>query len=115
MTIPFCNPFACPAAGCAPVTCQGLGLASNDALVQSRIRLVETADRERTRIAQDLHDGIQVQLVLLALAALIILPGPFIGAGDGWFFGIGFLWLIALVLAGALAFRAVKGTTSLSK
>jgi signal transduction histidine kinase len=47
-------------------------LASNDALVQSRIRLVETADRERTRIAQDLHDGIQVQLVLLALAAQTI-------------------------------------------
>jgi signal transduction histidine kinase len=47
-------------------------LASNDALVQSRIRLVETADRERSRIAQDLHDGIQVQLVLLALAAQTI-------------------------------------------
>ena len=48
-------------------------------------------------------------IVLLALAALIILPGPFIGVGDGWFFGIGFLWLIALVLAGALAYRAVRG------
>ena len=47
-------------------------LASNDALTQSRIRLVETADRERSRIAQDLHDGIQVQLVLLALAAQTI-------------------------------------------
>ncbi len=47
-------------------------LASNDALVQSRIRIVETADRERSRIAQDLHDGIQVQLVLLALAAQTI-------------------------------------------
>jgi signal transduction histidine kinase len=44
-------------------------LASNDALLQSRLRLVETADRERTRIAQDLHDGLQVQLVLLALEA----------------------------------------------
>ena len=36
-------------------------------------------------------------IVLLAIAALIILPGPFFGFGDGWFFGIGFLWLIALV------------------
>ncbi|MDF2443875.1 MAG: hypothetical protein JWR01_2078, partial [Subtercola sp.] len=44
-------------------------LASNAALLQSRLRLVETADRERTRIARDLHDGLQVQLVLLALEA----------------------------------------------
>ena len=42
---------------------------SNEALGRSRIRLVETADRERTRIARDLHDGLQVQLVLLALEA----------------------------------------------
>lgn len=51
-------------------------LASNEALVQSRVRLVEAADRERTRIAQDLHDGIQVQLVLLALAAQTIANSP---------------------------------------
>ncbi len=51
-------------------------LATNDALVQSRIRLVQTADRERARIAQDLHDGIQVQLVLLALAAQTIANSP---------------------------------------
>ncbi len=38
-------------------------------LGQSRTRLVETEDRERRRIAQDLHDGIQVQLVLLSLRA----------------------------------------------
>jgi signal transduction histidine kinase len=44
-------------------------LASNEALLLSRLRLVETADRERTRIARDLHDGLQVQLVLLALEA----------------------------------------------
>ena len=44
-------------------------LSSNEALLQSRLRLVEAADRERTRIAQDLHDGLQVQLVLLALEA----------------------------------------------
>ena len=51
-------------------------LASNEALVQSRVRLVEAADRERARIAQDLHDGIQVQLVLLALAAQTIANSP---------------------------------------
>lgn len=50
--------------------------ASNEALSQSRIRLVETSDRERSRIAQDLHDGIQVQLVLLALAAQTIANDP---------------------------------------
>lgn len=51
--------------------------ASNDELLQSRVRLVEAADRERSRIAQDLHDGLQVQLVLLALEAQQIggLPG----------------------------------------
>jgi signal transduction histidine kinase len=51
-------------------------LASNEALLQSRLRLVETADRERTRIAQDLHDGLQVQLVLLALEAQQIGNAP---------------------------------------
>ena len=43
--------------------------ASEDALLRSRERLVEAADRERRRIAQDLHDGLQAQLVLLALSA----------------------------------------------
>ena len=42
---------------------------SEQSLRRSRERLVETADRERKRIAQDLHDGIQVQLVLLAMQA----------------------------------------------
>lgn len=32
-------------------------------------RMVEAADRERTRIARDLHDGLQAKLVLLALRA----------------------------------------------
>ncbi len=44
-------------------------LASQDALRTSRARLVAAADRERRRIAQNLHDGLQVQLVLLALEA----------------------------------------------
>ena len=51
-------------------------LTSNEALRQSRLRLVETADRERSRIAQDLHDGLQVQLVLLGLQAQTIANSP---------------------------------------
>lgn len=47
-------------------------LATNEELVRSRLRLVETAVRERARIARDLHDGLQVQLVLLALKAQTI-------------------------------------------
>jgi len=43
--------------------------ASRRALMRSRERIVEAADRERRRIARDLHDGLQVQLVLLALEA----------------------------------------------
>ncbi len=48
-------------------------------------------------------------IVLLVIAGLIILPGPFIGAGDGWFLGLGMLWLGALVLLGAGAYRAIRG------
>ena len=44
-------------------------LASNHQLQLSRARIVEAADRERERIAQNLHDGLQVQLVLVALEA----------------------------------------------
>jgi signal transduction histidine kinase len=44
-------------------------LASRDAVQESRARIVETADRERRRIARDLHDGLQSQLVLLAMKA----------------------------------------------
>jgi signal transduction histidine kinase len=43
--------------------------ASQQALQQSRARLVEAADAERRRIARNLHDGLQVKLVLLALEA----------------------------------------------
>ncbi len=52
-------------------------LASQKALQESRARLVEAADRERRRIAQDLHDGLQPTLVLLALEAQRLggLPG----------------------------------------
>ncbi len=42
---------------------------SHGALQRSRERLVDAADRERRRIAQDLHDGLQMHLVLLALEA----------------------------------------------
>jgi signal transduction histidine kinase len=44
-------------------------LASREELRRSRVRLVDTADRERRRIAQNLHDGLQMKLVLLALRA----------------------------------------------
>lgn len=44
-------------------------LAGREELHRSRLRVVEEADRERRRIAQDLHDGIQAQLVVLALVA----------------------------------------------
>ncbi|MEP6562684.1 MAG: histidine kinase [Nakamurella sp.] len=42
---------------------------TEQSLRRSRERIIETADQERRRIAQDLHDGLQVQLVLLALEA----------------------------------------------
>lgn len=42
---------------------------SEQSLRRSRERIVQTADQERRRIAQDLHDGLQVTLVLLALDA----------------------------------------------
>lgn len=44
-------------------------LRSRRELLASRARLVDAADRERLRIAQDLHDGLQMHLVLLALEA----------------------------------------------
>ncbi|MDQ6803772.1 MAG: histidine kinase [Actinomycetota bacterium] len=51
-------------------------LASRDALRESRARIVEATDRERRRIARDLHDGLQTQLVLLAVRAGQIAPDP---------------------------------------
>jgi len=51
-------------------------LASRDALRSSRARIVEAGDHERRRIAQDLHDGIQVQLVILALKAYAVGDDP---------------------------------------
>ncbi|MDZ8275790.1 histidine kinase [Microbacterium aquimaris] len=48
-------------------------------VVASRIRIVEATDRERFRIAQDLHDGLQAQLVLLGVEAQQIAHTP--GAG----------------------------------
>jgi len=43
--------------------------ASREGLRRSRARLVEAEDRERRRIARDLHDGLQTRLVLLAVEA----------------------------------------------
>lgn len=42
---------------------------SEQALRRSRARLVMAGDDERRRIARDLHDGLQVRLVLLAMQA----------------------------------------------
>jgi signal transduction histidine kinase len=44
-------------------------LASRESLRESRARIVEAADRERRRIAHDLHDGLQGRLVTLAIRA----------------------------------------------
>ncbi len=43
--------------------------ASQRALQRSRRRIVDAGDRERRRIAHDLHDGMQVQLVAIGLQA----------------------------------------------
>jgi signal transduction histidine kinase len=51
-------------------------IASRDALRESRARIVEAADRERKRIARDLHDGLQAQLVMLAMKADRIVSDP---------------------------------------
>jgi signal transduction histidine kinase len=55
-------------------------LASQDELRESRARLVHAADAERRRIAQNLHDGLQTRLVLLALEAQQLAATP--GAGQ---------------------------------
>lgn len=51
--------------------------ASRDELRESRARIVQAGDAERRRLAQDLHDGLQSQLVLLGIQAqaLATLPG----------------------------------------
>jgi len=43
--------------------------ASQHDLRESRVRIVQAGDRERRRIAQDLHDGLQAELVLLGVQA----------------------------------------------
>ncbi|MHA7270114.1 sensor histidine kinase [Arthrobacter sp. HLT1-20] len=53
---------------------------SHGALQRSRERLVDAADRERRRIAQDLHDGLQMHLVLLALEAQQLANAPGVDA-----------------------------------
>lgn len=51
-------------------------LASREALRESRARIVHAADRERSRIARDLHDGLQARLVLLARQADRVAANP---------------------------------------
>jgi signal transduction histidine kinase len=43
--------------------------ANRSELRESRERVLDARDQERERLAQDLHDGLQVQLVLLAINA----------------------------------------------
>lgn len=43
--------------------------ASRRELERSRSRVLDAADRERRRLAQDLHDGLQAELVMLAIQA----------------------------------------------
>ena len=50
-------------------------LASQEELRESRTRLVEAGDRERRRLAQDLHDRLQGRLTLLALRVGNAAPG----------------------------------------
>lgn len=49
---------------------------SRQQLRRSRARIVQAGDNERLRIARDLHDGLQVQLVLLALKAHGVAADP---------------------------------------
>jgi signal transduction histidine kinase len=51
-------------------------IARRDELRESRARIVEAADRERRRIARELHDGLQAQLVTLAMKADRIASAP---------------------------------------
>lgn len=44
-------------------------LASHRELTESRERIIDAADRERHRIARNLHDGLQAQLLLLGIEA----------------------------------------------
>lgn len=55
--------------------------ASEDELRRSRSRLIQAADAERRRIARDLHDGMQVRLVLLGLQAARLASRPGDDAG----------------------------------
>jgi phage shock protein PspC (stress-responsive transcriptional regulator) len=49
-------------------------------------------------------------IVLLVIAVLVALPGPFWGWDHGWWWGFaGPLWIGVLILAGVLAYRAIAG------
>jgi signal transduction histidine kinase len=50
--------------------------ASREGLRRSRARIAAAADSERRRIARDLHDGLQAELVVLALRAHAVCSDP---------------------------------------
>lgn len=91
--------------GFAAATLFGLGLGVLAYLVMAVV--VPQDDGTGHPVTERPSNGM---IALLAIAALVILPGPFIGFGDGpWFIGAGFFWLLALVAVGALAYRAWRG------
>jgi signal transduction histidine kinase len=55
--------------------------AGEAALRRSRARIVQASDAERRRVARNLHDGLQVRLVLLALDAQQLAKDPEATAG----------------------------------
>jgi signal transduction histidine kinase len=57
--------------------------ASRVALQEASSRLLEGADRERRRIARDLHDGLQVALVRLSMQAHQLSQDPVVGGTPG--------------------------------
>lgn len=50
--------------------------AGEEELRRSRARIVEAGDRERRRIARNLHDGLQVRMVLLSMNAQQVAADP---------------------------------------
>jgi phage shock protein PspC (stress-responsive transcriptional regulator) len=48
-------------------------------------------------------------VIALVITVVVILPGPFGAWGDGWWWGLGAIWLAALALAAAGVYRLIRG------
>jgi signal transduction histidine kinase len=57
--------------------------ASRSALLEASARVLDSGDRERRRIARDLHDGLQVSLVRLSMQAHQLSQDPVDGGTQG--------------------------------